>query len=53
MLPVMSLRVLIYVVFIGAAAPAAAAPFVPESDSQVLSGCRSRRATPSCAGFAD
>ena len=49
--PVMSLRALICVVLI-AAAPAAAAPFVPESDSQVLERCRSRRATPACAGFA-
>jgi tetratricopeptide (TPR) repeat protein len=36
MLPVMSLRALICVVLIAAAAPVAAAPFVPESDSQVL-----------------
>jgi hypothetical protein len=36
MLPVMALRALICVVLIAAAAPAAAAPFVPESDSQVL-----------------
>jgi tetratricopeptide (TPR) repeat protein len=36
MLPVMSLRALICLVLIAAAAPAVAAPFVPEADSQVL-----------------